>query len=552
MEKIEVELKTLKKILADNEIFYQIPDYQRPYSWDKDNLSELIDDLTFAYTNNTDEDYFCGSLVLVDNERFDIIDGQQRVTTFTILSCVFRELYKDLLERKALDYIEDSIQDKYDNNKRKLRFLTGENYQIDFEQTILKGISFKERVNFDREFANNRYLQNAHYLKQLLIEKIAEKSIDPNKLVIWIFEKIVLTVITTKNLDNAIRIFNVLNDRGMPLSPIDILKSSLMSKLSQEDRRAFKLKWELVNQRIDSTEMFNLEDMLNTYLYFKLGSNPSARVDKELLAIFYQDKTDPLTAISEIDKFSEAYLSAIDVEDKYVYLLRYLQHRIYWHSILSTAIFLNYSEISELRKILVSYYYQNWLAGATVARIKQTSYNILRAIKSNKTSQEIKEICKKNLAEYGTKAFFEAECAGNYIYGKKWDKALLLLIEYFCQDDSKINFITLSPRIHIEHILPQNSDNENAHWNELFSAEQRVALTNSLGNLTLLSMRKNIQAQNYSFTEKKQAYQNKDNMITAFAMTQEILKYEDWTPESIADRSIKMNKIIDKVIRNIV
>lgn len=375
MDKIDVELKTLKKILADNELFYQIPDYQRPYSWDKENVSELIDDLSFAYINNKDEDYFCRSLVLVDNERFDIIDGQQRITTFTILACVFRELYKNQLERKALDYIEESIQDKYDNNKRKLRFLTGDNYQIDFEQTILKGITFKDKVNFDREFANNHYLQNAHYLKQFLVEKINENTINPNDFLIWVFEKVVLTVIITRNLDNAIRIFNVLNDRGMPLSPIDILKSSLMTKLSKEDRRAFKMKWKIINQRVEATELFDIEDMLNTYLYYKLGSNPSARVDKELLTIFIKENLDPLMAISEIDKFSKAYLEAIDAEDKYVYLLRYLQHRIYWHSILSTAIFLGYSEIPELKKILVAYYYQNWIAGATVARIKQTSYN---------------------------------------------------------------------------------------------------------------------------------------------------------------------------------
>ena len=264
MDKIDVELKTLKKILADNELFYQIPDYQRPYSWDKENVSELIDDLSFAYINNKDEDYFCRSLVLVDNERFDIIDGQQRITTFTILACVFRELYKNQLERKALDYIEESIQDKYDNNKRKLRFLTGDNYQIDFEQTILKGITFKDKVNFDREFANNHYLQNAHYLKQFLVEKINENTINPNDFLIWVFEKVVLTVIITRNLDNAIRIFNVLNDRGMPLSPIDILKSSLMTKLSKEDRRAFKMKWKIINQRVEATELFDIEDMLNT------------------------------------------------------------------------------------------------------------------------------------------------------------------------------------------------------------------------------------------------------------------------------------------------
>ena len=80
MNKIEAEIKELEKILISDGMFYQIPDYQRPYSWDKDNVSDLIDDLVTGYISNEQDTYFCGSLVLVNNEgnsRFDIIDGQQ-------------------------------------------------------------------------------------------------------------------------------------------------------------------------------------------------------------------------------------------------------------------------------------------------------------------------------------------------------------------------------------------------------------------------------------------------------------------------------------------
>jgi len=155
--KIEAEIENLKKILVDDEKFYQIPDYQRPYSWDKDNLSDLIDDLVSAYLENKKETYFCGSLVLVNNEsdsRFDIIDGQQRTTTFTIISCVFRDVYLSGLGPKAKDFISSSIQDKYEDTKRKLKFLTNEQYQIDFEETVLKGIDFKLTKHIEKDFPN--------------------------------------------------------------------------------------------------------------------------------------------------------------------------------------------------------------------------------------------------------------------------------------------------------------------------------------------------------------------------------------------------------------
>ena len=124
--KLEAEIKNIKKILVDDENFFQIPDYQRPYSWDKENISDLIDDIITAFKRNNDEHYFCGSLVLVNNEadkRYDIIDGQQRITTFTIIACVFREMYGKDLGKKALKYIANSIQDEYEEDKRKLKFL---------------------------------------------------------------------------------------------------------------------------------------------------------------------------------------------------------------------------------------------------------------------------------------------------------------------------------------------------------------------------------------------------------------------------------------------
>ena len=224
--KLEAEIENLKKILVDDEKFYQIPDYQRPYSWDKDNLADLIDDLVNSYLGNKEENYFCGSLVLVNepqSERFDIIDGQQRTTTFTIIACVFRDLYFDKLKSRAKDYINNSIQDRYDENKRKLKFLTDIKYQNDFEQTVLKKIQFIKTKNIEKDIKDNKYLQNAHYLKNFIVEKIDEHTIEIDDFVTWFYENIVLTVITCPSQDSAIQIFNVLNDRGMPLSSIDIL-----------------------------------------------------------------------------------------------------------------------------------------------------------------------------------------------------------------------------------------------------------------------------------------------------------------------------------------
>lgn len=538
--KIEAEIKNIKNILVADEKFYQVPDYQRPYSWDKDNLSDLIDDLTSSYKEGSGENYFCGSLVLVNNEsdgRLDIIDGQQRTTSFTIIACVIRDLYAEKLTPKARKYINNSIQDEFEDDKRKLKFLTNDKYQIDFEETVLKGIEFKNTKHIEKDFPDNKYLQNAHYLKLFIEEKIGELEININDFTTWFYENVVLTVITCPSQDSAIQIFNVLNDRGMPLSSIDILKSSLMQKLnSKEDRNAFKAKWETINTNLKFSD-FDLDAMLNTYLYYKIATNPKNRLDKELLNVFSKEEKTSMEIVKEISDFSESYIDTLNSDEKYTHCLKYLKHKIYWTSIITTATFSKYDHIDELKKTLVAYYYQNWIAGATVARIKQTSFNILKLIKNNSSIEEINKECKSNLKRYATTKTFKEEIYGCYVYGRKWDRAILLLIEYFSSDAEKPKYIPVNSKLHLEHILPQHPTKE---WKEIFDEEALETWTHSLANLTLLSMRKNIQARNYTFKQKISAYKNKDNVVSSFLVTQDIFDCEKWDSDELENREERL------------
>lgn len=549
---IKALIESLKKVLCDDERFYQIPDYQRPYSWDKDNVSDLISDLVTSYINNIEENYFCGSLVLVqgDKGRLDIIDGQQRVTTFTILACVIRDLYYDILDEKQKDYIKLSIQDKYENTKRKLKFLTNDKYQLDFEETVLKKINFISNKNdYEKDFPKNRYLQNAHFIRDNIKENFGNFNIDVNKFVIWLYEKVVLTTILCPNADSAIRIFNVLNDRGMPLSPIDILKSSLMQRiLNEEDKNTFKVSWEAIITKLEFDDIA-FEDMLNSYLYYKLGDNPSVRIDTELMDIFKKENKleNPLEIISEIKKFSDSYIEILTLKNKYIFCLKYLKHRIYWTSILASAKFVKYKDFDKLIKYLMAYYYQNWIAGKTVANIKQTSFNIIKSIKKDDNIDEIIKLMQENLKKYETTNMFENELNINNHYERNWAKPLLILVEYFWTDsqNEQQSFIPLSSKLHLEHILPQTT---NEFWNNIFTIEQREIWTNSLANLVLLSLRKNIQAQNYDFNSKKEAYFNNDNVVTSFHTTRDIKEICEWNEKELKLRKDKLVNKINEII----
>jgi uncharacterized protein with ParB-like and HNH nuclease domain len=548
MKKIDAAIQNLKNILANDEKFYQVPDYQRPYSWEDEQLSALIEDLTDSFSRE-DNEYFCGSLVLVENEkdkRFDIIDGQQRITTFIILACVIRDLFKDKLNKRSLKYIINSIHDDIEEEKRKLKFLTDIKYQNDFIQTVLNGINF----NIDKKsIKDNRYLLNALTLKELLEEKIKEKNItDINEFVKWLYENVVLTYISCPSQDSAIQIFNVLNDRGMPLSPVDILKSSLMHKIEndEEKRKIFKKDWESINEDISKYDDISIEDVLNAYLYYSIESNPKSRLDKELLEYFKREKKEPLKIVNEIREFTKSYIELLDMTDRYVYTLKYLKHRIYWVSILTTALFVKYPQMEELKKILVAYYYQNWIAGATVARIKQTSFKILKLVKNKENIEKIKDEIRNNLKRYNTTQTFREELQGPEAYYRKWAKPVLLMVEYFMDDAEVPSFIPMTKKLQLEHILPQNPSK---YWKEIFTDEEIEKWKNSLANLTLLALRKNVQASNDSFEIKKEIYKNKkEDVITSFKLTQEILDYSKWDESALKNRKEKLfNRINQKI-----
>lgn len=547
--KIEASISTLEYILADNKRFYQIPDYQRPYSWDKEILSSLMDDLFNAFTQNKEEDYFCGSLVLVMNEkdkRFDIIDGQQRMTTFIILARVLKALYIEEIGQKAKDFIEASIQDRYEETKRKLRFLTSEQNQLGFEQDVLKELKFKKLENkIEGEFKDNKYLQNAHYFKNIL-SSAEWAEINKNDFIVWMYEKIVLTLVICPSQDSAIKIFGVLNDRGMPLNAVDILKASLMRDLSDEDKKAFIATWNELDKTMKN-ENLSLYSLFDVYLYFNIAKNPEQRLDKELLNYFKKHNKKALEIIHEIANFSKSYIEVLKMKDKYIYCLKYLGRSIYYTSILTAAKFIEYKHFDGLKQMLLSYYYKNWIAGNTVATIKSTSFKILEKVKNHSELGEIKQIIQENMHKKNVEENFMLNLESSYVYGERWVKPILLMLEYFASDDNNHDFIPINDDTQIEHILPEKY--KAYKWDEIFTEEQREEWTYSLANLTLLRQRKNVQSSNYDFKTKKEIYTNKEELKTCYHITRDLAyNYDEWNVAALEKRKKWLKDKISKIL----
>ncbi|WP_109080168.1 DUF262 domain-containing protein [Aggregatibacter aphrophilus] len=537
---------SIEQVFGNADSFYQMPEYQRPYSWDKERVEQLWFDLVEAYKNYVedpavDSNYFLGSLVVVKNgQGYDVIDGQQRMTTLTILFCVLRDLDKLNLPDTRMNKVKHSIKDLL-GGKERLKLTTQLNNQALFETSVINKIDFQASK---AKIEENRFLQTAFYFKNLIEESQNSKSYyyidDLSGFIKYIFEQTTLIRVVCYDESFAIKLFTVLNDRGLDLASSDIIKAYLLQKLSEDKRSSFVEVWKRV-ETICKQAGESLQMVLSLYLYYLKSGNPKKNLHEEL-KLELKSK-EPIETILFIEEFAKN-LSEInyDYQDKDISKLRYLPQSIYWKTILLAAKQVNYPFYHELKNLLVRYYYQSWIADGTSNRIKQTSFNILRMVKEGRSILDVKKEIMGNLNIYEN---YLLSLDRNNIYSFKWHKPLLLAIEYYQQDDYQ--FIEINKDLHTEHILPKEWKNNDLNWKDVFSDDDARKYLNSLGNLTLLSGPKNIRASNRDYLNKKEIYNGKGlDGKSSFEITKKIMEDSpnEWNVAEIVKRK---NWLINQV-----
>ncbi|WP_187936763.1 DUF262 domain-containing protein [Helicobacter pylori] len=586
-ESIEGKAYQLKDILATEfEAYYQIPIYQRPYQWTEENCEKLLDDLLSSYECYKESDYFCGSLVLIaigtdsatNAKTYDIVDGQQRLSTFILLAKVLATLYNNevLNNKTSRDFLEKSLGDTDGEKRKRLTFnAMGLNAKDDFVYALEH---FNDSQASKNKNNKNNYLKNAVCLKNYLKEKEIK---DINAFIKWLYFKVVFIKTTCPNISMALRIFSVLNARGLPLHAIDIFKAELLKKLAnKKDQEEFVFRWNALRQKCSENESKfpkrkenkrekNAAEILFSWYLAYLNPVTSGKSMEERLADqFERLNKPPLEYLKGIEDFYNAYCKVLEMQDWHAHLLSYLASD-FWRIILCTSILHHYSDqdIETLKELLVKFYYQNWVAEQKEPK-KQTNCNIIKALKEKQSVENIASIVKKYFKDENTTQRFKENLQDDHLYEKhkrasknSWLRPILILVEYFMSDDPRPKRIEKND-FHIEHILPQKPD-PSSQWVKDFSEEERECYTHSLANLTLLGGTKNAQASNLDFKEKKEIYMGnavklgKDKrgrekpfkVMTCYKMTIDIAyKYTEWTPKSLEKRKEELIQIIESVL----
>ena len=219
---------------------YIIPDYQRPYSWGNDECAQLWEDITEAFISNPNEHYFCGTIVVYiqnGDKKRHIIDGQQRLTTCILLLKALYEQASTVTVLPNFIYVSDELTGQRTDELR-IESLVTANDQIDLKNLLENGCRNVKKLN---AFESNYNLFTDKFKEW----RSGKSPTEINKFILFVLDNVELLPLICEDEDQALIIFNTVNNRGMALSDSDIFKSQLYKSYhTEEERKKFKETWD--------------------------------------------------------------------------------------------------------------------------------------------------------------------------------------------------------------------------------------------------------------------------------------------------------------------
>jgi len=532
---MEASERTISQILTE-QIRYEIPPYQRPYSWEKANVEQLLDDVWEAYEKD-DEEYFIGSLITIErakDELYDVVDGQQRLTT---LNLIFARL-RDAVDEPAKSTLGKRVlpRNELTGEEESPRLTLRQKDQSFFRRHVLGSLKITEEICRELEQQQDapkvRIFENLQVIDAFLVNKSQETlKLFAN----YLLTRVYVVFVTAASWHSAYRLFNVLNARGMPLANADLIKNMLFAKLGGATSKSE----ELDEQWLQLEEAIGI-DRLDQFLGHHRTSVTAVKARKTL-----NEEFEPLIEVSEspfefLDGITTSARNYIRIQQNdfekvgALRALRSLSRVAFEEWIPPLLTYLN-SPVEglpdmEFIDLLEKITYQNWIRRLAFTARLTVYFQLITAIRAGKSANEIRAIFKQNAHNEEFRTLLDGE-----IYGRPFAKAVLLRLEEADQDESVTK--DYGGKITIEHVLPQALKED--YWRERYTEEDHRLWLHRLGNLALLAGIKNYKAQYFSFDRKKNIYAERNNKVS-FDTTKQILDQNDWRVDVVEARHTRM------------
>lgn len=542
IKKIDYGKLTIRDIFGD---WYTIPSYQRHYVWESDNVIEMLCDFKDAMTGHPNDEYFLGSYIYQSNndKNKDLLDGQQRITTIFLIFAYLRDFGRldDFNMKHTLHGYIYQEENKLERKKAKVRLqyeIRGEVSNFIEEFIVPNGKLADEniwKVICEKADNKNENVSVSHICNTLITCK---KFFDENQhlnivdFLAYILNNVVMIYVSASTLEDAFRLFSIMNDRGLKLTNADILKASNLEKVTDKEEKArLARRWEEIQDDLgDDFDRF-LSYVRTMILKTRPKMNLLDEYEKEVFQkeVILRGKS----FFKKIFKAYDYYCKAIepDVEElgyRYVNLIKILKNT-YPSTDWIPVLMFYYSKYqnSKLYEFATKMIHKNLadiVCGAVLSTRIENLNKMMVAIENSDSLEVL--LNDQQIFNFDHKKFMSI--VNMDMYGRKCTKTLLMLMELkYHSDEREIGTGILT----IEHILPQNPM-MGSEWSIDYTPEQRNSYTHKIGNLCLITRKKNSSLANLNYQEKKRRYFN--GKIDTLPRTLHIInKNETWLPRDL-------------------
>lgn len=586
--KIDSSDLTLAEIFKD---FYNVPDFQREYVWEETNVEKLLQDIYDEFYDENNKlsqggEYFIGSIVTYKDGDgvFQLIDGQQRLTTGYLVLCVIRDLLLDLKSeppatisgqissvsmnpKTGEDVFRYRLVLQYEDSQNILETIAGKPGSMgEIKPTTTSVENIVDAYKTIREFLQANFDNDASRIKSFAAALTL---------------RVKLIRIVTPNLSSALKLFETINDRGVGLNSMDLLKNLLFMRTTKEEYSKLKDRWKVL---IDTLDNKCKEKPLRFLRYYILSTHeqPAAKREVREDEIYKwfsenQDKTgiltDPINFVEVLIRYANSYANFVSGkniqgnEDRYLQNIAKLSNQARQHFILLLAA----QGLDETLFSKLTQKVENLFFCYLITREPTKNFERIFA----RWSTELRAVKNESNLDAFTRKYFDAEMSKRE---KNFDFALrelttariqqyriryiLARMNQFIDEQARSTNIPLKQyyqAVEIEHILSQNPELETRQ--QFDKPTEYDTWKIKLGNLTLLEKSINGSVSNSSYKDKKNGYKSSQFYMTQSLVekiqvgvntkinraTQDLLQFEIWTSESIEKRQEMLIDLAHKV-----
>lgn len=545
---IKADVKSISKL---KDYFFIVPDYQREYVWKaEEQIEQFLIDIDNEYDEKTDvqSSYFLGSIIIVENDnKYDVIDGQQRLTTVMLALCAFRDILRlrksemTSTQEKYLKTIEELLSDfDMDNDVEQLRLELQYEESSGFLEKLINSEPYTDEKSSSVTRMEQAYIKLKHHYEIILDENLDAFI----KYIKYFLTKVELVIIESENVSGALKIFETINQRGAGLNAMDLVKNLLFAKAKPTDFEKIKDVWKEIMLNLQKCKEDGSPLRFLRYFIIARYHNGIIREDglykwfisKEGIAVLDYE-INPVKLANELKKMSQRYselvlaTELVKGEGHYPNVTKIglvNKYKSRQHLILLLALAENASKdtIEYLASQLESYFfYTNSLS--IQAKYNESNFTKWVIKLRNKSSidevsavveSEIVPYIKARLEEFKHRfvalnhSHFSPLYRERYVLGK-----IENTIRSMCNIPQQGNDFIYN--LQIEHILPQ-TPKDGILPEEFEDMNEYKSYVNRLGNVTLLEGMINQAVNKFNdlnsdwFNKKQGEYANSDIIST--------------------------------------